>query len=211
MSNVTTKYLNMSLYVFHMNIVIGGKAGSGKSTVAKIIAKKLGYGHYSTGDFMRQMADERGMTIVGIQKLAETDPSIDEELDERQKNIGKTNDNFVIDSRLGFLFVPNAVKIFLDCDDKVRAERIFKDTRPKERNVTLAMTQQNIRKRETSENKRYEKVYGFNCYDKSHFDLTIDTTKLTIAQVARAAMEFIRSKGKLYKGAKNTEVKTMVK
>lgn len=205
MLNITTKYLNLRFYACFMKIAIGGKAGSGKSTVAKIIAKKLGYGHYSTGDFMRQMADERGMTILEIQKLAETDPSIDKELDERQKNLGKTQDNFVLDSRLGFLFVPDAVKIFLDCKDEVRAQRIFGDRRPREKNINLEMTQQNIRKRETSENKRYEKFYGFNCYDKSHFDYTIDTTNLTIAQVVDAVMEFIKSRGKLYKGARNTK------
>jgi len=33
-----------------MIITIAGEGGSGKSTVARILAKKLDYKHYSTGD-----------------------------------------------------------------------------------------------------------------------------------------------------------------
>ena len=51
-----------------MIITISGTPGSGKSTVAKMIATKLGFKHYSTGDFMRQMAKERGISLEELSK-----------------------------------------------------------------------------------------------------------------------------------------------
>src|SRR3989338_808503 len=104
-----------------MRITISGKAGSGKSTVAKLLSEKLGLKHYSIGDLMRVMAVERGLTLVGLNKLAETDKSIDFELDNKLKELGKAKDNFVVDGRLTAFFIPDAeIKVFLDADDKVR-------------------------------------------------------------------------------------------
>jgi cytidylate kinase len=42
-----------------MIITIAGTVGSGKSTVGRIIAKRLGLKHYSIGDLMREMAEQR--------------------------------------------------------------------------------------------------------------------------------------------------------
>ena len=42
-----------------MKITISGPIGSGKSTVSKILAAKLGYKHYSIGGFMRDIAKKR--------------------------------------------------------------------------------------------------------------------------------------------------------
>jgi len=46
-----------------MIITIGGEPGSGKSTVANIVAQKLGYKHYSTGDLRGEIAMRHGLTI----------------------------------------------------------------------------------------------------------------------------------------------------
>ena len=91
-----------------MIITISGIAGSGKSTVAKLLAKKLNYKHYSIGDFMREIAKQRKTTLLELSKEAEKDSSIDKELDQKQIELGKTQDNFVIDSRLGFHFIKNS-------------------------------------------------------------------------------------------------------
>ncbi len=61
-----------------MIITISGKAGSGKSTIAKQLAKKLGLKHYSTGDFMRQMAKDKGVSLLELSRIAEKDKSIDQ-------------------------------------------------------------------------------------------------------------------------------------
>ena len=61
-----------------------------------------------------------------LSKLAEKDKSIDMELDKKNIEL-REKDNFVIDGRLTAFFSPYAeLKVFLDCDDNIRAERILK-------------------------------------------------------------------------------------
>jgi cytidylate kinase len=158
-----------------MIIALGGKAGSGKSVVAKLLAKKLKFKHYSMGDFQREIAKQRNISIFELSKLEEKDPSIDKEVDNFQTSLGN-EDNFVIDSRLGFHFIPKAKKIFLDADFEVRARRILNDNTRKEDNKNLKKAKENIKQREKSEITRYKKYYNLNPYDKKNFDSIIDTT-----------------------------------
>ena len=176
-----------------MIITISGKAGSGKSTVAKLLSQKLGLRHYSIGDLMREMAAEKKITLLELNKLAEKDKSIDFELDDKLKKLGKTKDDFVVDGRLTAFFIPHAgIRIFLDADDKVRAKRILRDRRQEESNNNLKETIFNIKKREESEKKRYEKYYGVNYLNKNLYNHVIDTTKMTPEKVIEKIIKFIK-------------------
>lgn len=179
-----------------MIITISGNPGSGKSTVAKIIAQKLNLKHYSTGDFMREMALKRKISLAELGKIAEKDRRVDEELDNWQVNLGKTEDNFVIDARIGFHFIPKSIKIFLSADLKTRAERILKDIEVKKlrkeetvKDINDAMRQ--MKEREGSETARYLKYYNVNPYDQKYYDLVVDTTKITAEQAAEKIIDFI--------------------
>ena len=172
-----------------MIITISGKAGSGKSTVAKELAKQLKLKHYSIGDLMRQMAKVRNISLLELGKAAEKDKSIDRELDERQINLGKEENNFVIDGRLTAHFIPNAdVKVFLECEDRVRAERILKDERKDEKSRDIPGLKSKIRERESSERKRYKQYYGIDYYDEEMYNLVIDTTNLSVKEVVGRIM-----------------------
>ncbi len=181
-----------------MKITISGLAGSGKSTIAKFLEKELNLKHYSVGDFMREIAARRGMTLAELGKVAETDPSVDRELDAMQKALD-AKDNFVLDSRLATLFVPSAdVKFFLTCSDKVRAERIFKDHlvgRPGEKSLkTSQEVLSSIKEREKSEALRYKNYYHYDYKDRKHYDLVLDTSKHTIDSGNEAALAFVKKK-----------------
>ena len=175
-----------------MIITISGTPGSGKSTVGRVLAKKLGYKHNSSGDFMKDMAEERKISLLELSKQAEVDRSIDEDIDRKQIEIGKNEDDFVIDGRLSFHFIPNSVKIFLDAKLKERAGRIYKDRVRQEENVTPENTQQNIKTREESEKKRYLEYYKLDPYDKKHYDLVVDTTNMTPEQAVEKIIKFIQ-------------------
>lgn len=180
-----------------MRITISGKAGSGKSTVARLLSEKLGLRHYSIGDLMRAMANENGIALLELNKLAEKDKSIDFELDGKLKELGKTHDNFVVDGRLTAFFIPNAeFRIFLDAEDKVRAERILKDKRQQEKSRSLKETIHNIKKREGSEKKRYLKYYGVNYMDRKLYNFVVDTTNLNPDQVVKKILDFLNAKKK---------------
>ncbi len=168
-----------------MIIAISGKAGSGKSTTAKELASKLNLKHYSIGDLMRQIAKEKGISLMELSKLAEKDPSIDKELDNKQIDLRK-KDNFVIDGRLTAFFIPNAgLKVFLDCDDGVRAERIMKEGRKDENSSNIEELMEKIRQREQSEKKRYREIYNTDYSDKKLYDLIIDTTNIKAGEVVK--------------------------
>jgi cytidylate kinase len=182
-----------------MIITIGGTAGSGKSTAARLLAKKLGYKHYSMGDLQREIAEENGVSLLELGKLEEKDRSIDEEVDQRQIELGRTEDNFVMDARLGFHFIPGSVKIFLDADFEERAKRILADTIRKEHNITLKSTKRGMEIRKASEKKRYKEYYNLDPYDKKHYDLIVDTTSITPEEAVGKILEFIRKKIAIFK------------
>lgn len=177
-----------------MIITISGKAGSGKSTIAKQLAKELNLKHYSIGDLMRQMAKGRNISLLELGRLAEKDDSIDKELDDKQIEL-KNEDNFIIDGRLTAFFIPNAnIKVFLDCNDEVRAERILKDERKDEASRDINEVIEKIKEREESERKRYEKYYDIDFYDEKLYDLVIDTTNIDVEEVVGKIMNFAEKK-----------------
>ena len=178
-----------------MIITISGKAGSGKSTIAKLLSEKLNLKHYSIGDLMRVMATEKELSLLEFNKLAEKDSSIDLELDNKLKDLGKTKDNFVVDGRLTAFFIPHAqVKVFLDADDEVRAQRILNDRRQHEKSESLKETIANIKKREESEKKRYQKYYGVNYLDKKLYNHIIDTSNMAPNEVVNKIIKFVKEK-----------------
>lgn len=177
-------------------ITICGALGSGKSTSAKGVAKELGYPHYSAGDFMRTMAAERGITIVELNILAENDANIDQEIDGKQKAFMDSNDNFVIDSRIGWFFAPDSFKVFLTVDPNIAAERIFADIQAKkserkeEMFETLDAVKERLVERVASEKERYKKYYNIEDYQApEHFDLVIDTGSNNINDVISKIIE----------------------
>ena len=176
-----------------MKITISGKAGSGKSTVAKLLSEKLKLRHYSIGDLMRAMASDKKMSLIELNQLAEKDKSIDFELDDRLKMLGKAKDNFVVDGRLTAFFIPNAeVRVFLETDDKVRAERILKDKRAHEKSEDIDEMIKKIREREESEKKRYRQYYGVDYSDKKLYNLVIDTTTMPPNEVVETIIGFVK-------------------
>ncbi len=167
-----------------MIVSISGRPGSGKSAVAKQVAEALHLRHVSAGDFMREMAAERGMSILELSRLAEDGDAIDREIDARTVRLGHELDGFVIDARLGWHFLPGSLKVFLEVRPEVAAERIFAAGRGTEReNTDLAGTKLAIESRTASEAQRYRDYYGLDYADHSQYDLVIDTSERTIAEV----------------------------
>ena len=140
-----------------MIITITGFPGSGNSTVAKQLAKKLGYKHYSAGDMRRQMAKEKGITLAELNKIGETESWTDIEADKRIEKLGLEEDNFVVDAKIGYHFIPNSFKIWLKADIKERAKRISQHKRTEETFQTIEEVEESLKKRLESDKKRYRK------------------------------------------------------
>jgi cytidylate kinase len=178
-------------------ITIAGKLGSGKSSTAKKVAEMLKYKHLSSGDFMRDLASERGISLMELNRIAEGDGSIDKELDNRNIEIGKQSE-IILDSRLGFYFIPDSFRVYLDLPLEVSAERILRDkennpNRLKEDSASFDTKEdvmKSIRNRQESERLRYEKLYGIkDVSNADNFDLIIDTSKYSLEEVAQKIVE----------------------
>ncbi|MBW2989639.1 cytidylate kinase family protein [Candidatus Woesearchaeota archaeon] len=175
-----------------MKITVSGIAGSGKSTVASMLAKKLGYAHYSIGSLMRSLAKEKGISLLELSKQAEGNKAIDRELDSKQEEIGKKKDNFVIDSRLGFHFIPDSIKVFLEVDLNEAAKRILKEKRQHEQYKDIQDSIKKIKARISSEDRRYGSYYGLDYKDRKHYDLIIDTTGIKPEEIIRIILEKVQ-------------------
>jgi len=182
-----------------MKITIGGKIGSGKSSIAKRIAKELNLKHYSTGDFFREFAQRQGMDVTEFSKDVTED--IDNEIDEKTKKIGQEEDNFIFDSRLAFHFIPNAIKIFLEVSDEEGAKRIFSNQRESEDKVNdLSILIEKNKKRWALSRDRFLKIYKVDMTDTNEYDIVIDTTELNIDEVVEETKRAIRALQKKKKG-----------
>ena len=63
-------------------ITIQGDNGSGKSTLAKKIAEKLGYEHFSTGDFARSLALQNGYGSISEYMVSERKKDTEFDIDD---------------------------------------------------------------------------------------------------------------------------------
>ncbi len=176
-----------------MIVTISGMPGSGKSTLARNLAKALGFKHHSAGEFMRQIARERGKSILELSRIAEKDESIDREIDARTKRLAGKEDNFVMDSRLAWHFIPESVKIFVVVDLRAAAARIFKDMRADEKeNTSVEKTRENLERRMKSEVERYKKLYKVDYLDRKNYDFVIDTSDISPKEALGKALGLVK-------------------
>lgn len=157
-----------------MFLTVSGPAGVGKSTTAAALADALSYDHVSGGDIFREVADERGLTPLELNRLAEDEDEIDRALDRRQRAVAEERDDVVLESRLaGWMAGDNAdIRIWLDAPLPVRVARIA-DREDK----SIERAREETEARAESEAHRYREYYGIDIEDRSIYDLAVSTAR----------------------------------
>lgn len=175
-----------------MIITISGTPGSGKTTLAKNLAKKLKLKLYLVGEMVREIAEKKGISIFELDKTAVHEARIDREIDKIHLKL-KKEDNFIIDSRIAFKFFPKSLKIFLYCKPEIAARRIFESRRETEK-LSLKETLREVRQRNKLDVFRYKKYYHVNIDNLDNYDMAIDTSCMNAKKISGIVMDFIKKK-----------------
>jgi cytidylate kinase len=175
-----------------MLITISGVPGSGKTTVAKLLAERLGLPHVYAGDLYRQEAKRRGLNLEQFNVLCEQDHSIDRRLDAEMEERARQGD-VVLEGRLaGHLAAANrldALKVWLDASEEVRARRVAQREDRDWRDVLEVN-----RVRHASDANRYRTIYGFDLADTAVYDIVLSTDDRTPQTLVEELAERARRK-----------------
>lgn len=171
-------------------VIFSGMAGSGKTSLAKEIAKRLGLKYLCGGDALKELAAKHGYKISdsdwwetkeGMKFLAErkSNPEFDKEVDRILLERAKAGGVAITSWALPWLGAPG-VKIWVDASAKVRAMRISKRD-----GSSLPEATEAVKKRDRENLKLYKKMYGFSLEkDPAVFDIIIDSNDKSVTQLA---------------------------
>lgn len=157
-------------------VTVDGPSGSGKGTLAKHIAEKLGIDYFSAGDVFRSIAEEKGITHVELAEKA--DKEVDVEVD--RKTLERAlNESCVVDGRLPswVLGEYSDLRIYLTADIEERARRISG-----RENKDFQQVKQETRKRDQDNRERYQDYYGIDTSDLGMYDLVVDNSDMRISE-----------------------------
>lgn len=179
-------------------ITISGKPGSGKSSTADRVAELLGYTRYSSGDMVRRILRDSGKTLEEYNRDATADSSLDAQVDAALREL-RNHQDIVVDSRLGFYWLPESFKVYLDLELELATARIYKDTVANEMRKSVGTSHNSlndvsrqVRERMQSEQSRFRRLYGVDPFATSHFDFVIDTSRQNPQSVAIAVFDAYR-------------------
>lgn len=170
-------------------ISVTGDLGSGKSTVCSILEKRMKAERVTLGNINRKMAAEMNMDAVEFNKFIVGKPEFDKIFDDYQRAYEDKPGNCIIDSRLGFHFVPSTFSFYLKTELQESAKRIMNAGRSSEVYNSLEEAVRKINERREAERIRFKECYGVDILDMSNYDCVIDTTNATPEEVAEIMIE----------------------
>jgi predicted cytidylate kinase len=172
------------------SVVVNGDLGGGKSTVSRLLARRLGIRRISIGDLYRHMAQQRGMTALELNLHAELDDKIDHYVDQLQHEIATSGERVVVDSRLAWFFFRDALKVHLVTDPAVAAYRVLgRPTDGVERYASAAEARQRLAQRSESERVRFIERYGADKTRLRNYDLVCDSSRATPEEIVARIVE----------------------
>lgn len=171
-----------------MIITIGGLAGTGTTTAAEVLSEKLDIPYISAGFIFREMAAERGMSVLEFSEFAEGNDDIDKEIDKRQAEKAKSSENLIIEGRLSAFFVENAdLRICLMTPFDVRSKRI---AQREDKSVDVAKDE--IITREKSEALRYKEIHNIDISNMDIYDLIINTDSFDPESISEIIIQTLK-------------------
>lgn len=169
-----------------MIIAISGLAGTGKDTLGRLLAEELGIRHLCPT--FKDLAAREGVDLMEFQKKAARDPTIDRKFD-RMLKAEAARGPCVATSWLSPWVLDADVKIYLYASDDVRAKRLAERD-----GMSVRKALEHLRRRDRQNRARYKKVYGIDIYDRSGFDVCLNSGRFTPGQLARIVRGVVEEK-----------------
>ncbi len=167
-----------------MRITLNGTLGSGKSTVGRELARRLGVRYVSTGQIFRELGHISNLDALQTNLEAETNSALDEAVDSKVRDLNKSDQDFIIDSRMAWHFIGNALHVFLSVTPEVAARRVMEDrTRLNEQYSSINSAMESLRARRDSELRRYRRLYGVDIENPANYALWIITDDAEIEDI----------------------------
>lgn len=170
------------------SIILCGLAGTGATTVSKLLASQLQYQRIYAGGIFRQLAAEAGQNLEDFLADLTKHPEREKEIDRNLMKEARKG-RMVIDGRVIAWLVPDdrsSFKIWLICDLEERIRRI-------NRREKSADSRARVTYREEIDALRYKELYGIDISDFSVFDTIVDTTNIPPSEVANVIIDRYRS------------------
>ena len=155
------------------------------------MCEKLSFKYLSTGAIQRKIAAEMGMTTLELNHLTDSRIDIDEKIDSYTRALNDSEEDYVVDSRLAWHFIPKSYKVFLLCPDQIAAERISKDNQrtSDEANREVDHLLAKIKERRQSERTRFKRIYNIDFQELSNYNLIIDSSYFFPDQIAELIID----------------------
>jgi cytidylate kinase len=152
-------------------ITISGLPGSGKTTVARLVAQALGLEHVYAGDIFRRQAEAAGLSLEEYARRAETDHSIDRRHDDVMRHPAKRG-RAGLEGRLAAFMAEEAgmraLRVFLDAPEPAGGSITDREGARPTRGCARS-------RREASDARRREITYGVDYHDPNRYDLVLHT------------------------------------
>ena len=163
-----------------MRITVSGLPGSGTTSLARYLSEKHHFELISAGEVFRQMAKEHSMDLPQFGALAESDPSFDRMIDERQKEIAESRDNIIVEGRLSGWMVPSAdLKIWINAPLGCRIRRI----QSRDEVINEETAKHTTEDRERCEALRYRMYYQIDISDLGLYHMILNSEHWGIEQL----------------------------
>lgn len=180
-----------------LTVIFSGFAGSGKSSLARAIAKKYCLKYVCGGDILKEMAKESGYKITesdwwetqdGINFLSQRKGNFDfdKRLDKLMLEKAKEGGCAITSWAIPWLGA-SGIKIWVEVSQKVRAQRIAGRD-----GITFGDALEAVKKRDNDNIELYKKMYGYTLgKDLDVFDLVLDANTKSVDDLAEEISAFI--------------------